>query len=141
MPCPPGRARLQTLWAAALGRGPPLVGPRLLHDRVDDLEALAGYRLKRLVVPHPPRRACGDEDAAQDLPFQLPPARELEVDGLEPLGDRPQAVRPRLRDGLPEQGRDGRVERIRQRDEHVGVGNREPALPFRDRLPYHVQSY
>ena len=87
------------------------------------------------------RRACGDEDAAQGLPFQLPPARELEVDDLEPLGERPQAVHLRLRDGLPEQGRNGHVERIRQRDEHVGVGNGEPALPFRDRLPHHVQLY
>lgn len=46
-------------------------------------------------------RACGDEDAAQDLPFQLLLARELEVDDLELLGDRPQVVRFRLRNGLP----------------------------------------
>lgn len=80
-----------------------------------------------------------EQDPTSQPPPRLPPAGKLKIDDLELLGNRAKAIRLRLRDALAEQRPYGGAERLGYRDEHIGVGNREAALPFGDGLPDDVQ--
>lgn len=86
-------------------------------------------------------RRGSDRDAkdVQRAPLGFPCSRELVVQHFELFGESLQSTGLGRGNGLAQQRAHRGFEHLSEGDEYLRVGHREPAFPFGNRLPHHVQ--